>query len=276
MTATTETPTTAVDLEALRLPELRALFESATGEPARSPNKKYLARRVREAQAAAPTPAPDADANTAAPTEGPEVIAAAPAEGAELIATAEDHPTAPADAQLAAPDAVQGGQVIASTDDRPAPADGPTIAAPTDASANDAEIAHTAAPDAPTANDEEIARRYVAGELKPRALTIPQLRAAYRLAVGRDTQSLDRRYLQWRTREALKGNGPVGPLPRRAAADVEHKVLPLRMPAPAVEAMDAAAKRLGYATRIAFLRAAVAALLRAEGEGEAAEVIAAG
>ena len=260
MTATTEMPTAADDLEALRLPELRALFESATGEPARSPNKKYLARRVREAQAAAPTPAPDADANTAAPTEGPEVIAAAPAEGAELIATAEDHPTAPADAQLAAPDAVQGGQVIASTDDRPAPADGPTIAAPTDASANDAEIA----------------RRYVAGELKPRALTIPQLRAAYRLAVGRASGSHDRRYLQWRTREALKGNGPVGPLPRRAAADVEHKVLPLRMPAPAVEAMDAAAKRMGYTTRIAFLRAAVVALLRGEGEDEAAEVVAAG
>ena len=48
------------------------------------------------------------------------------------------------------------------------------------------------------------------------------------------------------------------------------------MPAPAVEAMDAASKRLGYATRIAFLRAAVVALLRAEGQDEAAEVIAAG
>ena len=236
MTATTETPTTAVDLEALRLPELRALFESATGEPARSPNKKYLARRIREARAA-DSAAPATD--TAAPNEGPEVVA--------------------------------------STEGRPAPADGPTNAAPADASASDEAIAHnTAAPADASANDEEIARRYVAGELKPRALTIPQLRAAYRLAVGRDTQSLDRRYLQWRTREALKGNGPVGPLPRRAAADVEHKVLPLRMPAPAVEAMDAAAKRLGYATRIAFLRAAVAALLRAEGEGEAAEVIAAG
>ena len=221
MTATTETPTTAVDLEALRLPELRALFESATGEPARSPNKKHLAKRIREARAAAPAPAP---------------VTAATGDGVQVIASAEDHPAAPANAN-----------------------------------ASDEMIAQRA-----TATDEEIARRYVAGELKPRALTIPQLRAAYRLAVGRGTQSHDRRYLQWRTREALKGNGPVGPLPRRAAADVEHKVLPLRMPAPAVEAMDAAAKRLGYATRIAFLRAAVAALLRAEGEGDAAEVIAAG
>ncbi len=231
MTATTETSTTADDLEALRLPELRALFESATGEPARSPNKKYLARRIREARAAAQ------DADTAATGEG-----------AQVMASAEDHAAAP-DAATAPDDATAN------------------------ANANDEVVAQ---PATANANDEEIARRYIAGELKPRALTIPQLRAAYRLAVGRDSQSVDRRYLQWRTREALKGNGPVGPLPRRAGADVEHKVLPLRMPAPVVEAMDAAAKRLGYATRIAFLRAAVVALLRAEGEGEAADIIAVG
>jgi hypothetical protein len=49
-------PTINEDLEALRLPELQAKFAEVTGKESKSPNKKFLIRKITEAMA---TPAGD-------------------------------------------------------------------------------------------------------------------------------------------------------------------------------------------------------------------------
>jgi hypothetical protein len=56
---------TPAALEALRLPELRARYQEVLGEPARSPNRKFLIRRIIEA--AANTPARRKSAEAAPP-----------------------------------------------------------------------------------------------------------------------------------------------------------------------------------------------------------------
>lgn len=122
------------------------------------------------------------------------------------------------------------------------------------------------------APDEVAARRYVAGELKPRQMTVPQLQIAYRLAVGRDTGSADPGYLVWKIREAQKGNVTVGAI-KRPRASGPIKVLPLRLPASASDAMDAAIARLGFTSRMDFLRDAIASSLQGRGETEAAAAV---
>jgi hypothetical protein len=62
----------------------------------------------------------------------------------------------------------------------------------------------------------------------------------------------------WKLRQAQKGRIRVGPIERRApgeAADV--KVLPLRMTAAEVEALDEAWRRLGFKSRTAMIRRAI-------------------
>lgn len=107
------------------------------------------------------------------------------------------------------------------------------------------------------------------------AMTLPELKAEYERVVGRSTGSDHRGYLIWKIREALKGRITVGAVKRTARAnpEVEQRVLPIRMEDPAVEALDAAWKRLGYKTRMAFIRDALGGLLEAKGEGVAAKAI---
>jgi len=70
---------------------------------------------------------------------------------------------------------------------------------------------------------------------------------------------------------ARKGRISIGPTKRREAkSNADYKVLPLRMETTQVETTDAAWKRLGYASRMAFLRDALASHLAAKGEMEAA------
>lgn len=64
--------------------------------------------------------------------------------------------------------------------------------------------------------------------------------------------------------------GPAERAPKRDA-DVKMMVLPLRMAEPDVEAIDGAWKRLGFKSRMAFIREAMGAMLEARGEGEAAK-----
>lgn len=106
-------------------------------------------------------------------------------------------------------------------------------------------------------------------------LDIDALRARYVEVVGRETSSTHRGYLIRKIREALKGRVTVGAVQRaHRESDEDVKVLPLRIGAEAVEAMDGAWKRLGYASRMAFLRAALAGHLKARGEDEAARLMA--
>ncbi len=89
-------------------------------------------------------------------------------------------------------------------------------------------------------------------------LSVAELQAMYREVVGRETRSSDSAYLVWKLRQAQKGRIRVGPVERRApgeAADV--KVLPLRMTAAEVEALDEAWRRLGFKSRTAMIRDAL-------------------
>ncbi|MFB1485238.1 hypothetical protein [Corallococcus sp. RDP092CA] len=91
---------------------------------------------------------------------------------------------------------------------------------------------------------------------------MPELQALHRELLGRETSSTDSAYLVWRVRQAQKGRIKVGPIERRAtgeAADI--KVLPLRMTAAEVDALDAGWRRLGFKSRTAMLKKAIEAIL---------------
>lgn len=54
----TTNSTTTEDLSTLRLGELQQRFKAAIGEPTRCPNRKYLVRRIQEAEGASASSAP--------------------------------------------------------------------------------------------------------------------------------------------------------------------------------------------------------------------------
>ena len=110
-------------------------------------------------------------------------------------------------------------------------------------------------------------------KVKLSKLTIDDLRARYVDVVGRPTKSVDRAYLCWKIREVERGRikaGPARQSGRPAGGGGEHKVLPLRLEADAAAKLDEATTRLGYPTRMAFLRDAIGSLLTARGEAEVA------
>jgi hypothetical protein len=94
-----------------------------------------------------------------------------------------------------------------------------------------------------------------------RDMTVEQLQALYLSTVGRSSGSTDRRYLEWKIREAEKGRIPVGPRELRAAATPETsddiRVLPLRLDGAAVDALDATWKSHGMKSRMDFFRRAL-------------------
>ena len=108
-----------------------------------------------------------------------------------------------------------------------------------------------------------------------RDLDVEQLRARYVEVVGRATSSHDRRYLIWKIRQAQQGKVPVGPVGRRQPGDppVEQKVLPLRMPAATVEALDEVWRRRGLKSRMDLFRHALDQYLTGIGEGDAADLV---
>lgn len=103
-------------------------------------------------------------------------------------------------------------------------------------------------------------------------LDVEQLRARYLDVVGRGTGSHDKRYLIWKIRQAEQGKVPVGPVGRRQPGEppVEHKVLPLRMPAETVEALDDVWRRRGLKSRMDLFRHALDQYLTGLGEEAAA------
>ena len=111
--------------------------------------------------------------------------------------------------------------------------------------------------------------------MRLRDLDVEQLRARYVEVVGRATSSHDRRYLIWKIRQAQQGKVPVGPVGRRQPGDppVEQKVLPLRMPAATVEALDEVWRRRGLKSRMDLFRHALDQYLTGLGEGDAADLV---
>ncbi len=112
-------------------------------------------------------------------------------------------------------------------------------------------------------------------DLRLRDLDVEQLRARYVEVVGRATSSHDRRYLIWKIRQAQQGKVPVGPVGRRQPGDppIEQKVLPLRMPAATVEALDEVWRRRGLKSRMDLFRHALDQYLTGLGEGDAADLV---
>lgn len=102
-----------------------------------------------------------------------------------------------------------------------------------------------------------------------RELTVEGLRAHYVQVVGRETGSNDRRYLMWKIRQAERGRVQVGPVQRRQPG-VAHKVLPLRMPAETVAALDEVWRRHGMKSRMDLFRQALGQYLTKLGEVDAA------
>lgn len=143
-------------------------------------------------------------------------------------------------------------------------------ATPTDnATAPDDVAADAPAPDdAPAADEEDIEP----DSARLQDLDVEQLRARYLGVVGRGTGSHDKRYLIWKIRQAQQGKVPVGPVGRRqpGEAPVEHKVLPLRMPAETVEALDDVWRRRGLKSRMDLFRHALDQYLTGLGEEAAA------
>src|SRR5690606_28192810 len=106
-------------------------------------------------------------------------------------------------------------------------------------------------------------------DIKLTKLTIPELQERYRQTIGRDTRSTSAAYLQWKIRQAEKGRVRIGPVQRRTA-EGDFKVLPLRMPAETVNALDDARVRLGLKSRMELIRRALQAYLDQAGELEVA------
>lgn len=117
----------------------------------------------------------------------------------------------------------------------------------------------TAKPTPPTTVSEP-----TAAKVKLTKLSVPDLQALHRELIGRETTSTDSAYLVWRVRQAQKGRINAGPIERRAPGEsADLKVLPLRMTAAEVAALDAGWRRLGFKSRTAMLKKAIADLLAA-------------
>ncbi len=87
--------------------------------------------------------------------------------------------------------------------------------------------------------------------------SVDELQARHLELIGRPTSSRHVGYLRWRLRQAERGLIRVGAEPRAAHGADDVLVLPLRMPAPVVERLDEARRRLGLRSRAELFRRAL-------------------
>jgi hypothetical protein len=271
------------ELDRLRLPDLQQRYRLVVGEETRCPNRTFLIRKIAEAiatratEAQGATPA-EAIAEATSAEEGTEAIAdTATAETSTGTSTDTAYAEAPSDAPTEVEEPVEA----------PPPAVAPEHAAepvtPAVAATSDAKPASVAAPTAPArsarprrlARGERARARPQRGRFK--AMTVEELQTAYLSIVGRSTGSTDRRYLIWKIREAEKGNLPVGPRATRTAeqqASTDTRILPLRLDAPSVAAIDATWRAQGLKSRMEFFRRALGHYLAHVGARGAAALFA--
>ena len=106
-----------------------------------------------------------------------------------------------------------------------------------------------------------------------KTMSIEELRARHQQLIGRPTGSSDVAYLRWRLRQAERGLIRVGAEQRVAHGADDILVLPLRMPAPVVERIDEARRRLGLASRAELFRRALHRYFVESGEREVADFL---
>jgi len=106
-----------------------------------------------------------------------------------------------------------------------------------------------------------------------KSMSVEELQARHHETIGRPTGSTDVAYLRWRLRQAERGLIRVGSESRVAHGADDILVLPLRMPAPVVEQMDEARRRLGLASRAELFRRALHGYFVESGEREVAELL---
>jgi hypothetical protein len=301
---------TRATLENMRLPDLQQRFEEVTGRSTRSPNKTFLVRSIVEALEAAPaepegTSAPSAPTDAAAAFEEEPVSSAEPVADTSTSGELEDSGSGESDVETSVhsdahraatveseAEAAVGEHALdeaiasdaapphaadceptampASLDAVPETLDREQVALECDEPPSDSDDAGPPAQDARTTPSRRPAR----GELT--GLTVEELQARYLGVVGRPTGSSDRQYLVWKIREAMKGKVPTGPRTsgRRASQGDDMMVLPLRLPASTVDAMDHAWHALGIRTRMDFFRDAIRLHLDRLGAREAASLFA--
>jgi len=256
------TKNTTAELESLRLPELQVRFIEVVGEISKSPNRKFLIRRITETLAA-----------QAQKVEVKPVSAHAPA----AVGTPEPKPAkrtrskvkaqepAPVEAPKPAPTPVTGPAQAEPPPAASTAAPGPVVVPAAPAQPSEQQPA-LAAVDAPTPPAKPARGRFS-------GLTVDDLQAKYREVVGRSTGSDNKAYLIWKIREAEKGRITVGPVQTRMAegtSDADVKILPLRLETKVVETMDTAWRERGLKTRMEFFRRALGHYLTHLGATEAA------
>jgi hypothetical protein len=249
------------ELMRLRLPELQARFQEVTGDASRSPNRKFLSRRILEVLMAEPVTAtadamesePEVDSDSEAITNEDSDAALDEGVAEPVVAASEEARLVEATPPTDAPAQVDAGTVDASSD-----AD------------TDADAAPDALDEEPASSDSTTSASRPRGRFA--SMTIEELQAKYLDVVGRATGSDDRRYLVWKIREAEKGRIPVGPRRARTTSGepIDMKILPLRLEADAVEQMDAAWRSRGLRSRMEFFRRALGHYLAHLGAAEAA------
>jgi hypothetical protein len=237
MTETVQTRLAA--LAELRLPDLQARYAEIVGEETRCPNRTFLLRRIAETLGAELPEAPassDLHTTVAAVDEAPPVPTA---DAPEVDTVASPSIVETLDGQVVSHAGMEAETEVENAAGAPVPAP-PHVEGATDALAHELEI--------------------------------DALRARYVAVVGRSTGSRDKRYLLWKIRLASQGKVPVGPVGRRQPGEpsVEHKVLPLRMPAETVEALDDVWRRRGLKSRMELFRHALDQYLSGLGEAAAA------
>ncbi len=256
------------NLDTLRLPELWTLFAEVTGAPTRCPNRAWLLRKIAEARAAhgAPGQAPEVAQVTnpkEAATTGPSASVATDA--AHVSVDALDAPAgAPIDPSTLPDgcglDPAAAGLAIHTADDfgnedgdEPAANIAPSLMAAT-------EVASTSASHDDAAPDPMAATLEADGP-KLTKLSVDELRLLYRRLIGRETASTAKAYLVWKLRQAMNGKIKLGAIERAAKPEgdtADVVVLPLRMARHEVEELDKVWHVLGFPSRTAFLRRAIA------------------
>lgn len=103
--------------------------------------------------------------------------------------------------------------------------------------------------------------------------SVEELKARHLELIGRPTSSRHVGYLRWRLRQAERGGIRIGAEPRAAHGADDVLVLPLRMPAPVVERLDEARRRLGLRSRAELFRRALHRYLIDFDEREAAALL---
>jgi hypothetical protein len=282
-------------LLALPHKDVKARYQATFGEPPRSPNKTWMVNQLQEEheRRKAASKAAKAEAEAAAPaaarrrgrmaaeTEEPEPEAETEVSATESAPLAEEEPVAPAVPEPARSrkrrrGATRDEGVAQEPATLPEPAEDEESASSPSTDAEETEPSEgTEESIAATATSDVLSSsRFERGRFK--SMTIEELRTRYEQVLGRATSSVDRSYLTWKIMRAEKGRIRVGPVVagKRLEGSLagEDKTLPLTLTAAAVVAMDAAWRRLGFTSRMKFMRAAIRQELERGGETNAADL----